>query len=79
MNEAPHGQRELPAGFLDFFLPLHRRFTPRQQVLVEERLIALAAAHRGLLPQHESTNGPARKLPRGGSNCRNGAPISATR
>ena len=25
--------RDLPAGFMDFFLPLHRRFTPRQQEL----------------------------------------------
>ncbi len=53
MNEAPNGGRELPAGFLDFFLPLHRRFTPRQQMLIEKRAITLASAGRGVLPQHE--------------------------
>jgi acetolactate synthase small subunit len=29
--------RDLPTGFMDFFLPLHRRFTPRQQQLAHKR------------------------------------------
>lgn len=55
MNTAParfDAQRELPPGFLEKFLPLHRAFTPRQQVLVRKRGEALIAAQRGDLPQH---------------------------
>ncbi|MCS6912340.1 MAG: malate synthase A, partial [Myxococcota bacterium] len=62
MNCAPPGAAaELPPGFLDFLLPLHREFTPRQQSLLAERRQVLAAAHRGLLPDHlppsEATEG----------------------
>ena len=54
-NTAPAGfdaQRELPQGFVDAFLPLHREFTPRQQLLVRKRGEALIAAQRGAPPQH---------------------------
>lgn len=55
INSAPGGfdlRRDLPAGLLDAFLPLHREFTPRQRELVEKRKRALADAHAGKLPQH---------------------------
>ncbi len=53
INSAPASARlhtRMPGGFLDFLLPLHREFTPRQQALVARRAEALAAAHRGRLP-----------------------------
>src|SRR6202007_707011 len=37
MNAAPSGfdpARELPTGFIEFLLPLHRAFTPRQRDLI---------------------------------------------
>ena len=55
MNSAPAGfdpARDLPAGFLEFLLPLHRSFTPRQRDLVEKRTAALAASHQGRLPNY---------------------------
>src|SRR5574341_8401 len=54
INSAPaafDARRQLPGGFFEFLQPLHREFTPRQQALVERRAAALAAAHRGRLPQ----------------------------
>lgn len=45
-------QRDLPRGFLEFFLPLHQRFTPWQQKLVNKRRQVLADAHAGKLPKH---------------------------
>ncbi|MFQ5724695.1 MAG: hypothetical protein ACE5G6_09390, partial [Terriglobia bacterium] len=53
MNTAPpelDSRRDLPQGFLEFLLPLHEEFTPRQQALVAKRAAVLAAAHRGRLP-----------------------------
>jgi malate synthase len=44
--------RDLPAGFLQFLEPLHRRFTPRQQALVRERRVALEDSLRGTKPGH---------------------------
>lgn len=44
----------LPAGFLDFFLPLHRRFEPRRRQLLADRAAALAAAHAGRGPQYRA-------------------------
>jgi len=44
--------RDLPLGFMEFLLPLHREFTPRQQTLVRHRAEVLEQAHRGQLPQH---------------------------
>jgi malate synthase len=43
---------DLPAGFLEFLLPLHQRFTPWQQQLIERRHKVLEAAHRGHRPEH---------------------------
>ncbi|MGH9492668.1 MAG: hypothetical protein ACRD2K_04130, partial [Terriglobales bacterium] len=52
---------QLPGGFFEFLLPLHREFTPRQQALIARRAEALAAAHRGrlpdFLPPSEATSG----------------------
>jgi malate synthase len=45
-------ERELPAGFLEFLLPLHREFTPRQRALVRKRHQVLYAAHSGRLPDY---------------------------
>lgn len=55
MNCAPAGfdpTRDLPKGFVDFLLPLHRAFASRQRELVEKRAAALAAAHQGRLPDY---------------------------
>jgi malate synthase len=64
INSTPatfNSQRDLPPGFLDFFLPLHRRFTPRQRELIAKRKRVLADAHQGKLPNHlpasEATTG----------------------
>jgi len=53
MNAAPDGftiERDLPAGFAQFYRPLHDRFTPWQRELVEQRRIVLERAHGGVLP-----------------------------
>jgi malate synthase len=55
MNVAPAGfaiERDLPGGFPDFYLPLHRRFTGRQQALIKARKDRLARALAGALPQY---------------------------
>ncbi|HLV86070.1 MAG TPA: hypothetical protein VKV39_03780 [Candidatus Sulfotelmatobacter sp.] len=55
MNRAPETfqpERDLPAGFMDFFLPLHRTFTPRQQELIYRRAQALQDSLEGYKPQH---------------------------
>ena len=54
LNSAPAGavEADLPAGFRDFLEPLHRRFTPRQRALVEQRARVLDASHRGRKPAH---------------------------
>ena len=44
--------RVLPAGFMDFFLPLHRVFTPRQQELAMHRIEALQRSLEGEKPAH---------------------------
>src|SRR5580658_4176068 len=54
-NTAPSGfdpARDLPAGFIEFLLPLHRAFTPRQRDLVSRRAAALEASHKGHLPDY---------------------------
>jgi malate synthase len=53
LNTPPKGfnaQHDLPPGFIDFVRPLHERFTLWQQELVAQRKQAIAAAHRGQLP-----------------------------
>src|SRR6185369_13091148 len=55
MNHAPSGfdaSRDLPAGFLDFYLPLHRRFTARQQEFIARRARVLDESHHGRRPNH---------------------------
>ncbi|MBV9147919.1 MAG: hypothetical protein JO065_18525, partial [Acidobacteria bacterium] len=55
INTAPRTfdpKKDLPPGFLDFFLPLHQRFTPRQQEIIAKRKAGLTAAHAGRLPEH---------------------------
>src|ERR1700680_186399 len=44
--------RDLPAGFLDFFLPLHNIFTPWQQRLAGQRIEVLQASLEGEKPAH---------------------------
>ena len=44
--------RDLPEGFLEFLVPLNLAFNARQRNLVEKRVAALAAAHRGQLPDY---------------------------
>jgi malate synthase len=48
----PDLHHHLPAGFLDFLQPLHRRFTPLQQTVIRNRAQALTEAHRGKPPDH---------------------------
>src|SRR5437588_3581478 len=44
--------RDLPAGFMDFFLPLHRSFTFRQQELARKRTEILQCSLEGDKPKH---------------------------
>src|SRR5271163_2456291 len=63
MNSAPAGfdpARDLPAGFLEFLLPLHRSFTPSQRDLIEKRTAALEASHQGCPPNYRPSS-PATK------------------
>jgi malate synthase len=64
VNQAPPDldpSRDLPRGFFEFLLPLHRAFTPRQQALAARRRQVLAEAHHGhlptFLPASEATTG----------------------
>src|SRR5277367_6483039 len=55
MNYAPtdlNPQRDLPQGFFDFLLPLHKQFTPWQQKLVAKRAKALERSHCGQPPNY---------------------------
>ncbi|HEY6937505.1 MAG TPA: hypothetical protein VI424_10155, partial [Terriglobales bacterium] len=49
---AEAARRDLPPGFTEFLLPLHRWFTPRQQELIEKRYQVLVDAHAGRRPRH---------------------------
>ncbi len=57
-------RRDLPAGFFDFYLPLHREFTSRRDELVARRAGVLARSQRGAPPDHlsasEATEAPWR-------------------
>jgi malate synthase len=64
VNQAPPDldpARDLPRGFSEFLLPLHRAFSPRQQELAARRRNVLDAAHQGRLPDYrpasEATTG----------------------
>lgn len=55
MNAAPAGfalDRDLPAGFGEFYARLHERFTPEQRRLTRARAQRLARAHAGDLPTY---------------------------
>jgi malate synthase len=55
MNYAPAGlnpEKDLPRGFLDFLLPLHKQFTPWQQKIIAKRAEVLEASHRGHSPDY---------------------------
>ena len=59
VNAAPSGfdpARDLPAGFIEFLLPLHRAFTPRQRDLIARRVAALEASLDGHLLINLSVN-----------------------
>jgi malate synthase len=56
VNRAPaqfDATRDLPAGFMGFFLPLHREFTPRQQKHAASRGEALQRSLEGDKPAHQ--------------------------
>ena len=64
LNEAPRDldpRTDLPRGFYDFYLPLHKSFAARQRELTAQRAEALDAAHAGRLPNYlppsEATTG----------------------
>jgi malate synthase len=42
----------LPAGFAEFYRPLHERFMPRRDELVAHRRAVLERAHQGVLPTY---------------------------
>src|ERR1700684_2697671 len=50
----PH--RDLPQGFLDFLLPLHKQFAPWQQKLVAKRAEVLQSSHRGHPPNYSAAS-----------------------
>ncbi len=53
VSTAPNGfsiERDLPAGFAEFYRPLHAVFTPRQQAALTERHRIMNEAHAGRLP-----------------------------
>ena len=55
MNYAPADldpYRDLPKGFFDFLLPLHKQFTPWQQKLVAKRAEVLQLSHGGKPPNY---------------------------
>jgi malate synthase len=56
VNSTPRGfdaARDLPAGFMEFFLPLHQAFTPRQRELALERAEGLQRSLAGDKPKHQ--------------------------
>ena len=55
MNYAPadlNPHKDLPKGFFDFLLPLHKQFTPWQQKLVAKRAEVLQRSHGGHPPNY---------------------------
>lgn len=55
MNYAPanlNPEKDLPKGFFEFLLPLHKQFTPRQRTLAARRREVLEASHRGQHPNY---------------------------
>jgi len=63
INHAPpdfDAQADLPKGFYEFLEPLHREFSPRQQMLVQNRREVLTASHKGELPNHLTNSAEAK-------------------
>jgi malate synthase len=63
VTSAPSGfdpASDLQAGFMEFFLPLHRAFTPRQQELAVKRVEALQSSLEGNKPAHRFPSDAAR-------------------
>src|SRR2546423_7260119 len=59
VNQAPPDldpARDLPRGFYDFLLPLHRAFSRRQRERAPRRRQVLGEAHRGHLPGYLPTS-----------------------
>ena len=54
VNAGPNLPSALPAGFLDFYAPLHREFAPRQAQFVARRKNVLDLAHAGTLPTYRT-------------------------
>jgi len=55
INSTPAGfrpERDLPPGFMGFFVPLHRAFTARQEELALRRVEVLQASLEGDKPRH---------------------------
>jgi malate synthase len=55
INSAPAGfdsARDLPKGFIEFLLPLHRAFTAHQRQLIERRASRLQESHNGHPPNY---------------------------
>src|SRR5260370_2222221 len=44
--------KDLPEGFMDFLLPMHRELTPGQQAFIKQRSDALESSHRGPKPDY---------------------------
>ena len=64
MNYAPpdlNPEKDLPKGFMDFMLPLHKQFTPRQQQFIAKRAQVLAASHKGQHPSYLPPSEATRK------------------
>jgi len=49
-------ENDLPGGFFEFLLRLHKEFAPRQLGLVAQRNLVLRAAHGGDLPTYRPTS-----------------------
>ncbi len=59
INHAPNGfdiKKDLPEGFGEFFIDLHKEFTPRQQELMRKRAEVLKCSHEGDLPDYKETS-----------------------
>lgn len=55
INHAPadfNAKKDLPEGFFEFFIDLHKKFTQRQQDFARKRAEVLAESHKGSLPNH---------------------------
>jgi len=53
MNYAPanlNPEKDLPKGFLEFLIPLHKQFTPWQKTFIAKRAAGLEASHGGQHP-----------------------------